>query len=80
MPKFSKIKGSRAKAGARALNLGISAVEAVIPHAMVHIEDGGVRSDSVESLRWLLGKLGVVAAFCLTLAAQCRHAKWEALA
>ena len=65
----------QAEAGAGALNLGISAVGTLMAHAAVPIEDGSISADTVEALGWLLGELGIVAAFCLALAAQCRQAR-----
>ncbi|RYX95128.1 MAG: hypothetical protein EOO28_11935 [Comamonadaceae bacterium] len=65
---------TNADASANALSHGMAAIGVLMAHSAVSIEDGSIGSDTVESLGWLLGELGVVAAYCLVLAAQCRHA------
>lgn len=56
-----------------AINLGLSAVGALLAYSAPEVEDGSVSSDTVESLGWLLSELGEVAAGLFVLASHCRR-------
>ena len=76
-PSLLRAVAEHADISASALNLGLSAVGQLIAHSSPAIEDGHVGADAVESLGWLIGELGVVAAYCQLLAAHCRRADTE---
>jgi hypothetical protein len=63
-----------AEAAAGAINLGMSALGALIAYSAPELEDGTISSDSIEHLGWLLSELGAVCAACLTLSVGCRRA------
>ncbi len=63
-----------AEATMSSIHQGLGAVGHLLAHSAVPIEDGSIGADSVESLGFLMGELGDLAAACMKLAAHCRRA------
>ena len=72
-PQTLVVLADHAETAMCAINLGLSAVGALLAYSAPEVEDGSVSSDSVESLGWLLSELGEVAAGLFVLSSHCRR-------